>query len=453
MTSDAPAQRTWEAALGRLQLQVTRPSYDTWLRDTVGLELSDNALVVGVPTTFAAEWLGRRMLVLIQTAVASVARAPVGVTFRVRGAAGRPAAALAAPPAQHPGAVPALDEPRLNGRLTFDSFVVGACNRLAYAASRAVAEAPGRSHNPLYLYGPVGLGKTHLLHAIGAQARAAGRTVRYVTAEQFTNEYLAALHSRGAPAFRERYRSLDVLLLDDVQFLSGKTATQEGFLHTFNALVDAGRQVAVAADRPPASLPLLQNPLRSRLESGLLADLAMPDAATRGAILHHFASAAGVAVPDAVVTALAERPAPSVRALQASLNRAVALSRYTSRPLDVALTNDALACFAVSATTAPTPKATIDAVASHYNLPPAALVAHRRDRHASTARQVAMYLLHDVLSLTPDEIGQSLGGRDRTTVLYSLKRVATRLPADPPFAQAVHHLRELISPTTLSIPA
>ena len=447
MASDAPAQRTWEAALGRLQLQVTRPSYDTWLRDTVGLSIDGEAIVVGVPTTFAAEWLSGRMHGLIETAVASVARAPLGVRFAVRGAVPTATRALVQRPAQPAAASPVPTVSSPDERYTFASFVVGPCNQLAYAASLAVAEAPGRSHNPLFLYGGAGLGKTHLMRAIGAHAQAAGRSVRYVTAEHFTNDYLGAIRDRQTPAFRDAYRSVDLLLVDDVQFICGKEATQEGFVHTFNALYDASRQIVVAADRPPASLPLLQQPLRSRFQSGLLADLAMPDLQTRTALLRHYAAAVHTEFPDDILTLLAERASFSIRVLQAALNRIVALARYTARPLDASLAREALSCFAQQPSAELSPKATIDAVAAHYGLPPAALLTRRRDRHTSTARHVAMYLLHHLLQLTPDEIGRSLSGRDRTTVLYGINRISNRLTTDSPLSEALSHLQASLSPT------
>ena len=242
---------------------------------------------------------------------------------------------------------------------------------------------------------------------------------------------------------------MDVLLVDDVQFICGKDATQEGFVHTFNALHDAGRQIVVAADRPPASLPLLQEPLRSRFQAGLLADLGMPDQPTRAALLRHYAAAADTTLP----ALLTERTAFSIRVLQAALNRIVALARYTARPLDIGLAREALTCFSQQPVAELTPKATIDAVAAHYNLPPAALVAPRRDRQASAARHVAMYLLHDLLRLTPDEIGRSLGGRDRTTVLYGIKRIRERIDGDTAFADVLNRLRSTLSPTPDTLPA
>ena len=455
MSSEAPAQRTWEAALGRLQLQVTRPSYDTWLRDSIGLSIDAEALVVGVPTTFAAEWLGGRMRGLIETAVASVARAPLGVRFAVRGAAPLATPALvhrteeATPAGQTPAASPGRDA---DARYSFASFVVGPCNQLAHAASLAVADAPGHSHNPLFLYGAPGLGKTHLVRAIGERARAAGRSVRYVPAEGFTNDYLGAIRDRRTPAFRDAYRSVDLLLVDDFQFLCGKDATQEGFVHTFDALYDDARQIVLAADRPPASLPLLQEPLRSRLQSGLIVDLSMPDESTRSAVLSHYAAAAHTELPGDVLALLAEHAAFSIRVLQAALNRIIALARYTTRPLDATLAREALSCFAQARSAELSPTAIIDAAAAHCGLPPAALLTARRDRHVSDARHIAMYLLHDILRLTPNEIGQLLGGRDRTTVLYGINRISKRLLTGSPFAEALSPLRASLSPTLSASP-
>ena len=446
MVPDAPAQRTWEAALGRLQLQVTRPSYDTWLRDTVGLELDGRSLTVGVPSTFAAEWLGHRMHVLIEAAVAAVSRTTIDVTFRVDGAAPTVPQAPAQPLERRSHAAQDGRRASPDGRYTFETFISGRCNQLAYAASMAIADSPGRAYNPLFLYGGVGLGKTHLLHAIASRARATGHTVRYATAEEFTNEYVAAIREHRTPAFRDQYRSVDILLLDDIQFICGKEATQEGFFNTFNALHQAGRQIVVAADRPPSAMPLLQGPLRSRLQWGLLADVTPPDLDMRRSLLRYYASQSSLCAPDEVIAFIAERCTDSVRDLQGSLNRLAALASLTGCPPTLDLARDAVACFTAPANATYSPKSAIDAVAAHYNLPPAVLLGARRDRIASTARHVAIYLLHDVLHLRPEDIGRALGGRDRTTVLYAVKRIAARIPADPPFATAIQHLREEVSP-------
>ncbi len=438
MPVDTSARQTWEAVLGRLQLQVTRPSFDTWLRGTVGVDINDQTLVVAVPTPFAAEWLERRMHALIEDAVGAVTDTSLGVTFQV--GAGSPSATPSAAPAASTTPMSSMsprasvtDAP-LNPRYTFESFVVGGSNQLAYAASMAVADAPGQSYNPLFLYGAVGLGKTHLLQAIGSRAQAAGRSVAYVTCEQFTNEFLAAIKDRRTESFRARYRSADLLLIDDVQFISGKEGTQEGFFHTFNALHDSGRQIVLTCDRPPSALPLLEERLRSRFEWGLLADIGQPSLETRTAMLSTFAESAPVAVPREVIDFIAERTKSNVRLLQGSLNRVTAMAHFTNTPVTIELAQSALGVAAAQDLGESSPKAIIAAVAAHFGLPQAALVSGRRDRAVAGARQIAMYVLNTHHKLSPDEIGSALGGRDRTTVLYSVKKVAKRLASDKPFA-------------------
>ena len=455
MPTDTAAHRTWEAALGRLQLQVTRPSYDTWLRGTVGLAVEDRTLVVGVPTPFAAEWLERRMHGLIETAVAAVVPDPLIVAFRVSrdpAASSYAAPSETAPPPAAPNSAPAhLTHPAdgLNGRYTFDSFVVGESNQLAFAAAMAVADAPGKAYNPLYLYGSVGLGKTHLLHAIGLRARANGHSVCYVTCEQFTNEFLAAIRERRTELFRQRYRTIELLLIDDVQFICGKEGTQEGFFHTFNSLHDAGGQIVITSDRPPAALPLLEERLRSRFEWGLMADVAPPSIETRTAILAQLALQAPVMVPQDILDFIAARVPANVRQLEGCLNRVTALAHFTGTPVSIELATRALGITAAQEAATSSPKAVIAAVAAHYGLPTAALLSGRRDKPVAAARQVAMYLLHRTLRLPPDEIGRFVGGRDRTTVLYAVKRIGSRIAMDDSFRDEVEHLQ---AATSIPIP-
>ena len=455
MPIDTSAQRTWEAALGRLQLQITRPSFDTWLRGTVGLALDDDTLVVGVPTPFAAEWLERRMNGLIESAVAAVAPRPLQVAFQVGHAVVEATAPQRTEPA--PETIPvrasaAAPSTTLNPRYSFASFVVGESNQLAYASAMAVADSPGRTYNPLFLYGSVGLGKTHLLQAIGLRARGGGQAVCYVTCEQFTNDYLSAIRDRRTEGFRQRYRTVDLLLIDDIQFLCGKEGTQDAFFHTFNALHDAGKQIVLTCDRIPAALPLLDERLRSRLEWGLLADVALPTLDTRIHILANLSSQAAVAVPDDVLHFLANRAPTNIRQLEGSLNRVTALAHFTSTPVTLDLATRALGTnMAANDATASSPKAIIAAVAAHYGLTQAALVSGRRDKPVAAARQLAMYLLNERLRLVPAEIGEILGGRDRTTVLYSIKRITLRLRVDVPFAEEVDALRHL--PTSSNSPA
>jgi chromosomal replication initiator protein len=451
--TDTSAQRTWEAALGRLQIQVPRPSFDTWLRGTIGLSLEGNTLVVGVPTPFAAEWLEKRMHGLIENAVAAIGPDRLEVAFRVGGDAStsgpdRPVEAVPVPTRAAPAPAP-VTQPTLKSRYTFDAFVVGDSNHLAYAAAMAVSDDPGRAYNPLFLYAAVGLGKTHLLHAIGHRAQALGRAVAYVTCEQFTNEYLAAIRERRTEQFRARYRTAELLLIDDVQFLCGKEGTQEGFFHTFNALHDAGRQIVLTCDRPPAALPLLEERLRSRFEWGLMADIGPPSLETRTAILQRLATLAPVTTPDVVLAFIAERVPSNIRQLEGCLNRVTALAHFTGAPVTLDLASQALGTTLVQDAGESTPKAIIAAVAAHYGLATAALVSGRRDKPIAAARQLAMLLLHQTLHLTPDAIGQILGGRDRTTVLYGIKRITSKLALDPTFAEEVTRLKVSLPSTNI----
>jgi chromosomal replication initiator protein len=443
------AQRTWEAALGRLQLHVNRPSYDTWLRETTGLALEDGMLVVGVPSTFVAEWLEHRLRGVIEGAVSAVAPAGTGVLFRV---AGQEPAGPEGSRAPHPAAPTSLTPPAggmvLNPRYTFDSFVVGGASQLAYAAARAAAESPGTAYNPLFIYGGVGLGKTHLLHAMAAHARANGHDALYLTTEAFTNEFLAAIRERRTDEFRERYRGVGLLLIDDIQFLSGKESTQEAFFHTFNALHDAGRQVVIAADRRPAALPVLEERLRSRFEWGLLVDIGLPDLETRTAILQAHAARAGVPVPAEVVDYLAARIPANVRSLEGALNRLTALAELTGEAITLQRAAEALGATAVEAAGSPSPRGVIAAVATAFGTTPAALLSKKRDRGTALARQVAMHLLANALGLAPTAVGEAVGNRDRTTVLYALKQVQARIVADAAFASQVDALTSALTNTS-----
>jgi chromosomal replication initiator protein len=439
LSVDTSAQRVWEATLGRLQLQVTRPSFDTWLRGTVGVDLADRQLVVGVPTTFVAEWLEQRMCHLIEAAVETVAQEPLAVRFQVHQA--QPAAALPDSPKANEAPRPATQQTRngssLNHRYTFSSFVVGGSSQLAHAAAMAVSDHPGEQYNPLFIYSPVGLGKTHLLHAIAHRARAQGKTAHYISTEEFTHEFITAIRDRTTTEFRARHRSVDILLIDDIQFISGKEQTQEGFFHTFNALHNANRQVVITCDRPPASLVLLEDRLVSRFEWGLIAAIQAPDPETRLAILRHQSQDAPVELSDSVLALIAQLSPASVRQLQGNLTRVVAMSHFTQQPASQELVMDLLGPASPdgSSPAGPTAHQIIDHVARHYQLPPDSLSSPRRDKKTSAARQVAMYILTKLLYLAPADVGLLLGPRDRTTVLYSLRKLSSQLVSDSSLAK------------------
>ena len=450
------ATRLWTAALGRLQLQVTRPSFDTWLKGTVGLTFEGGELVVGTPTTFSAEWLEKRLHQLVTDAVAAVSLQPVGVTFRVHQP--HAVAEQAPPPApianvvtspSSPGPV-SSPRPGLNARYTFDTFVVGPSNHLAFAAAQAVADQPGQAYNPLFIYGGVGLGKTHLLQAIGHRLQAKGVRFHCVTTEHFTNEFITAIRERKTADFHAKYRTVDVLLIDDIQFISGKEQTQEGLFHTFNALHDTNHQIVLTSDRPPSALPLLEDRLRSRFEWGLLADVQAPELETRQAILAAHAKRIGQQVPNEVIVSIAQRPIHSVRELEGSLNRVAAMANLTGVPVDLELAGRVLGQNPVAPSTKLTAAAIIEAVATYFQLTPAAMISPRRDRHAAMARHITSFLLREELHSSLDSIGAALGGRNHATVMNSLKKMQQELAHGTEYGTAVAKLQQSLHSHSLS---
>jgi chromosomal replication initiator protein len=443
---DASASRLWETALGRLQLQVTRPNYDTWLKDTVGLRFDESRFVVGAPSDFATEWLGTRLRPLIGNVLTVLTGQALDVAFEVLGASGLPQEA--APTISRGSATAAKSSwsrPRLNPAFTFDSFVVGSCNRLAHAAAMAVASAPGHAYNPLLICGGTGLGKTHLLHAIAQEAVRSDLPVVCVSAEQFTTEFVTAVRDHHTDEFRCRYRSPDILLLDDIQFLQGKDQTQIEFYHAFDELHSSGRQIAITGDRYPQDLPSLDQRLRSRLQGGLIADVKPPNLHTRMAILYAKGDAQGLSMGTDVLEFLASRLPDNVRELEGALTRFAAYARLTHRPLTVEL-----AAAALEEVTSdlppplPTPDAVVAAVCRHFNLSRQLLTGRDRDRQLTYARQIAMYLLRDDARRPLTEIGRLLGGRDHATVLHGWSKISKEFSLFPETRQHVECLRRTL---------
>ena len=444
----------WRAVLGELQLQLPRPAFETWLSQTEGVSYDDQQFVVEAPTPFAVAWLERRMYQAIQKTVERVVHRPLEVQFQVRGGA-KVSNLMATTPSDQmleAGGLPTSQvsetgyaAPSFNPRYTFDSFVVGPCNELAFSAAQVVADSPGQSYNPLFLYSGVGLGKTHLLHAIGHTCAGSGLSVRYVTSEQFTNEFISSISKRTTEEFRNKYRSLDVLLLDDVQFMSGKEQTHESFFHTFNDLHNSGHQVVITSDRPPDSLPLLEDRLRSRFHWGLIADMQAPDLETRMAILAFKAEHMNIHLDEMVVELIAKRVQKNVRELEGSLNRMAAHSQMSntaitmesaSRILDV-MTSD-------TARHAVDPQRILDAVSRHYKLTNDDLLGRRRTQRIARARQVAMYLLIYELELSPTQVGRFLGGRDHATVIHGAGKINGEINEDSYLRQDVLSIKEAI---------
>ncbi|MGA2284938.1 MAG: chromosomal replication initiator protein DnaA [Dehalococcoidia bacterium] len=420
------ATALWEAALGHLQLQVTRANFETWLRDSRGLSLDDGRFTVSVPSDFVAEWLANRLQDPIAKTLASIVGRPVQVAFQVEGITeDQPSAPSVVDPLRPSQLVPLLPKPRLNPLFTFDTFVIADCNRLAHAAASAAARrSSSPEHNPLFLYGESGLGKTHLMHAIAERLLEQGCRVLYVTAEQYLSEFVFASRQKRNDDFRAKYRSLDALLLDDIQFLAGKERTQEEFFHTFNHLQSNAKQVVLASDQPPQSLTRISPRLRSRFQSGLTADLAMFPAGGRLAFLRKKAPSLHADVEPAALDYLAAQAYANVRELEGALNRVVAYARLTGRPVDLCLVHAAIKCNRPEVPASPpSTDCVIDAVCSHYDVSLQSLRGQSRGKRVTTARHVAMYLLRHDSCQPLAHIGRLFGDRDHSTVLYACRKI------------------------------
>ncbi len=429
------AQEIWKAALGELQVQVTRSYYRTWLEKTTGLSYEDDQFVVGVPNAFVAEYLNQNQRSLIEKTLIGLTHPDIKLSFRVASARETTAAAPTA-------------RPKGQARYTFDSFVVSNSNRLAYAAALGAAENPGRGYNPLFLYGGVGLGKTHLLHAVYHAARANKFRALYVSAEQFTNEFVSAVREKSTEEFRSKFRSVDILLIDDIQFISGKEQTEESFFHTFNELHNANRQIVMTSDCPPKAMPRLGARLCSRFEWGLVADIQPPDFDTRLAILQAKAEQEKTEVPIEVLEFIAQRIQQNIRELEGSLHRAIAYAKLFRALLTPELAARALEDIAVKGPqgAALTPEAVIKAVAHNFQLDPADLKGRKRDRNTALARQLAMYLLKEGSACSLAQIGLEFGQRDHSTVTHAVQKIAAAVDNDPYLRRKVSDIRHDLSP-------
>jgi len=440
----------WRAALEDLKHKVSPANYDTWLKNTVGLVQRDHCLVVGVPSTFVTEALEQRLLPLIEKTLLSVAGEPLTAQFQVH--LGDESEDLIPPPNETRRVLPAAalarargNLPKLNRRYTFTSFVAGSSNRLAHAAALGVAENPGGSYNPLFIYSGVGLGKTHLLHAIGWQVIRTHPHIMYVTAEQFTNEFISAIKEGKTEDFRAKYRGVDVLLLDAIQFIAGKEQTQEGLFHTFNDLHNEGRQIVISSDRPPKALTLLEDRLRSRFEWGLIVDMQPPDLETRTAILQKKAEEQNTSISHEVLDFIARRFQKNIRELEGALNRVMAYARLTKSPLNLDIATQALTEIgADSHRRSLTTGLVLDVVAGHYGMSTDVLLGAKRDKASSTARQMAMYLLREELQCSWTQIGRELGGRDHSTILHGYQRMSTEVNTDPACRRDLLDIKEAL---------
>ena len=428
------AESLWNEVAGRLKGALNETTYRTWFAEAEGTELSDDAFVLGVPNDFTREWIEGHFLGLIGAAVRDVTgqerRVALSVTERMPVAAPMPTAAETVPRQPGSGSV----DSGMNPKYTFDLFVIGSSNRFAHAAALAVAEAPAQAYNPLFIYGGTGLGKTHLMQAIAQYVaeHSSDLSVRYVTSETFMNDFINSLRDKRIEGFKQRYRTYDLLLVDDVQFFEHKERIQEEFFHTFNSLYEAGSQIVMSSDRPPRDIATLEERLRSRFEWGLITDIQPPDLETRIAILRKKVKTDGINVSDPqVLSFIASRISTNIRELEGALTRVVAFSSLTGRALSVELAEDVLKdVFPQGEAAEVSIRRIQELVSERFQLSMDELCGDKRSQNIVYPRQVAMYLSRELTDSSLPKIGKEFGGRDHTTVIHATSKIARLIRED-----------------------
>ena len=461
------AAEVWSRILDQARREIPEQTFRTWLEPTEALEFDGKTVYVGTPDQFAADWNDSKHSQLLSNLAPIALGHPLQIVFRVHEERKRRSQMdlFVAPPSQ---VIPKIERATvgistpttpLSARYTFDHFVIGKSNELAYAAADAVAQAPGRVYNPLFIYGDTGLGKTHLMQAVAHEIlrREPATRVLYIGTEQFTNEYVAAIQSRTTQDFRRRYRETDLLLVDDVHFLKGKEATQEEFFHTFNALYEAGRQIIMTSDRAPSEIPGIESRLVSRFQWGMVADIELPDLEHRIAILQHKAHLDHLehTVPDAVIRFVAENVRSSVRELEGSVIKLLAYASLKHRDITVDLAREALRdklrTPSESGSSLPPTGLSIgtiqQTIASEWGITVEGLKSKTRTKTLTVPRQAAMYLCRELLGLQLVEIGNAFGGRDHSTVIHSLDRASSLLETDPDFRKRVESVKQMLEST------
>jgi len=455
------ADEIWERISDAAREVLPEQTYRTWLSSTEAVALSDDTLVVGAPTKFAVEWIEDKYGGLLRELAERDLGRRLDLRFEHRGKTSRldfpelrgpssPGADGGDDPEERPVSQPGSEPAGLNERYTFERFVIGGNNQLAAAACQRVADAPAQAYNPLFVYGDTGLGKTHLMHAIGHEILSSfpERRVAYIPSEQFTNEMITAIQSGRTAEFRQRYRKIDVLLVDDVHFLGNKEGTQEEFFHTFNSLYDAQKQIVITSDRPPQEIPGLQERLVSRFEWGLVTDIKPPDFETRVAILQKKAAEDRLVLADEVIEYIARHRKTSVRQLEGAVIKLLAYSSLTRREITIELAQEALGSSEANEEeqTRPTPEQIRRRTAEEWDVTVDGLTSKRRTRNLTVPRQVAMYVIKTTLDLPYTEIGQLFGGRDHSTVIHSVNKVEAEMASDPQYRDRVQRLREEFEP-------
>jgi len=453
------AKQVWRAALGELQVSLSPANFETWLRDTVLVDVDEQRFRIAVPNGFAKDWLESRYRSLISQTLARIVGYSVQVEFVIGPTPDapeeqslQPARKTAPNVAQQVRVEPTRvggegGTTFLNPRYTFSNFIVGSANRLAHAASLSVAERPGHAYNPLFLYGGVGLGKTHLMHAIGNQviAKFPRKRVVYATSEKFTNEFITSIQQGKIDEFRARYRRIDLLLIDDIQFIADKERTQEEFFHTFNAIHEDGKQIVLWSDRPPKGILTLEERLRSRFEWGLIADLTAPDLETRIAILRAKAEEGAVPITSDVVEFIARKVVSNIRELEGALNRIVAYASMGVMPIGIELAQAVLSNVLYNPKKRQvTPERVAKVVSEYYSVPMDVLQGQKRDKAIVVPRQIAMFLMRQETDVSLLRIGAELGGRDHSTVLHACDKISREVGVNDELRREIAAVRELI---------
>ncbi|WP_066382312.1 chromosomal replication initiator protein DnaA [Anabaena sp. CA = ATCC 33047] len=450
---EMPIDSLWSQVLERLQIELSRPTFETWIKTASAEQLDNNCLVIITPNPFARNWLQKYYIKTIANVVQDILGYPVEIAIKVAqgdtvGEFEESAIAWEKP---HPNIpLETINKKKqitteLNSKYTFSRFVVGANNRMAHAASLAVAEYPGREFNPLFLCGGVGLGKTHLMQAIGHYRLeiCPDSKIFYVSTEQFTNDLITAIRNDSMQSFREHYRAADVLLVDDIQFIEGKEYTQEEFFHTFNTLHEAGKQVVIASDRPPNQIPRLQERLCSRFSMGLIADIQSPDLETRMAILQKKSEYENIRLPRDVIEYIAAKYTSNIRELEGALTRALAYIAIWG--LQMTVENITPVLETPTEKIAATPEAIFKVIAEHFHVAIEDLKGNSRRREISWTRQIGMYLMRQHTDLSLPRIGEEFGGKDHTTVLYSCEKITQLQKKDHTLATTLRQLSDRIN--------
>lgn len=423
----------WRETLSKLEGELSKQSFEVWLSSTHLVEIQGDTLIISVPNEFAKDWLESRYSSLIRSTVQPILGHPVSLIFKIPTAEEQrqfPPEQVFTPPAQPQERFPNF----LNSKYTFDTFVIGNSNRFAHAAALAVAESPAKSYNPLFIYGGVGLGKTHLMHAIGHHVlqHSPNKRVLYVSSEKFTNELIDSIRDKKQIEFRNHYRNVDILLIDDIQFLAGKEQTQEEFFHTFNALYEANKQIIISSDRPPKEIPTLEDRLRSRFEWGLITDIQAPDLETRIAILRKKAKLENLQVVNEVMVFIADNIQSNIRELEGALIRVMAYASLSNSPITPEIAAKALKdILPLSIPKEISVELIQKVVADYFHLTLAEFKAKKRTRNIAFPRQIAMYLARELTDTSLPKIGEAFGGRDHTTVIHAHDKIAASLTNDP----------------------